>query len=152
MNRENIKLNQIENQNKVEIQGLGDFDQQYFDEIQGHDDWIALGSEDYTNQHYFTVFGTNNEKLGIVGVYDTDYEKNVTHTVVDPKYRNQGLSGKFKQYLIKKLDLPFITLTISLDNIPSIKATGKIPNVQKISDANYERQFHKVKYLLVVPK
>ena len=23
---------------------------------------------------------------------------------------------------------------------------------QKISDANYERQFHKVKYLLVVPK
>lgn len=74
------------------------------------------------------------------------------HTVVDPKYRGQGLAAKFKEEIIKELSLPFITLTISLDNESSIRATEKIPGVKKVSDAQYEKEFEKVKYIYELPK
>jgi len=139
-------------QGPVKIQNLGDFDMQYFQEMEGQNGWLALGQENCVNQRYFTVYGSKGEKLGIVGVYDTADEKNVTHTVVDQKYRGQGLAAKFKQRLIDELNLPFITLTISLDNIASIRATEKLPGVRKVSDAEYERDFHKVKYVYERPE
>ena len=136
----------------AQIQNLGEFDMQYFQELEGKDGWLALGQVNCMNQHYFTVYDTNGEKLGIVGVYDTSDEKNVTHTVVDQKYRGQGLAAKFKKRLMEELNLPFITMTISLENIASIRATEKLPGVKKISDEQYERDFHKVKYVYERPK
>ncbi|PJC36969.1 hypothetical protein CO046_03335 [Candidatus Peregrinibacteria bacterium CG_4_9_14_0_2_um_filter_53_11] len=133
------------------IQNLGGFDMQYFQELEGQDGWLALGQENCMNQRYFAVYGIKGEKLGIVGVYDTADEKNVTHTVVDPRYRGQGLAAKFKQRLMDELNLPFITMTISLENIASIRATEKLPGVRKITDEKYERDFHKVKYVLERP-
>lgn len=138
-------------QESVEIQGLGDFDMKYFQELEGQNGWLALGQENCMNQRYFTVYGSKGEKLGIVGVYDTSDEKNVTHTVIDQKYRGQGLAAKFKQSLMDELNLPFITMTIDLENIASIRATGKLAGVKKISDEQYEHEFHKVKYIYERP-
>ena len=139
-------------QEPAEIQSFGDFDMQYFQELEGQNGWLALGQENCINQRYFTVFGSKGEKLGIVGVYDTADVKNVTHTVVDQKYRGQGLAAKFKQRLMDEINLPFITMTISLENIASIRATEKLPGVRRISDDQYERDFHKVKYVYERPK
>jgi len=74
------------------------------------------------------------DKLGIVGVYDTEFEKNVSHTVVNPKYRGQGLAGEFKQKLMAELRLSFLTLIIDLNNTASIRAARKIPGIRKVSD------------------
>ncbi|MEK7653498.1 MAG: GNAT family N-acetyltransferase [Patescibacteria group bacterium] len=140
-------------QEPVEIQNLGDFDLQYFQELQGEDGWIAIGQEkyqqDYKNQKYFTVFGTNGEKLGIIAVYDAPEVdlKNVIHVVVDPKYRGQGLSAKFQKRIMDELNLPFITVTINTDNIASIRATEKLPGAKRVSDKKYEDEFHQVKYV-----
>lgn len=139
-------------QEPAETQSLESFDMQYFQELEGQDGWLALGQENCMNQRYFTVYDNKGEKLGIVGVYDTADEKNVTHTVVDQKYRGQGLAAKFKQRLMDELDLPFITMTISLENIASIRATEKLPGVRKVSDEQYERDFHKVKYVYERPQ
>lgn len=144
------KLSHHEQKN-IEIKNIGEFDMQYFQELEGENGWIAIGQENCMNQKYFTVFGDKNEKLGIVGVYDTPEEKNITHTVVDPKYRGQGLAAKFKQLLMEKLNLSFITMTISLENVASIKATEKLPGVRKVSDEQYEQDFHKVKYIYEKP-
>ncbi len=148
---ETLEFAKVEKE-RPEIKNLGDFDIEYFKELEGVDGWLALGDDSYSNQSYFTVYGVNNEKLGIVGVFNTDEEKNVTHTVVDPKYRGQGLAAKFKDSLIDKLNLPFITLTISSDNLASIHATEKLPGVKKISDEQYEQEFDKVKYIYEPPK
>lgn len=139
------------NQEQVAIENLGDFDMEYFQELEGADGWIAIGQDNCLNQRYFTVFGEQNEKLGIVGVYDTEGDKNIMHTVVDPKYRGQGLAAKFKQQLMDKLNLSFVTMTIDLDNASSIKSTQKMSGVKKISDDKYERDFHKVKYIYEKP-
>jgi len=136
----------------AEIQNLGAFDMQYFKELEGEDGWIALGQENCLNQQYFTVSATDSAKLGIVGVYDTADEKNIIHYVVDKKYRGQGLAAKFTQRLMDSLKLPFIIMTIDLDNLASIKATEKLPGVEKISDEQYERDFHKVKYIYKKPQ
>ena len=143
---ETIKFSNPE-QEPMQIKNLSEFDLNYFKELEGDNGWLALGSTDYTNSQYFTVYGEHNEKLGIVGVFDTEEEKNVTHTVVDPKYRGQGLAAKFKDEIMDKLNLPYITLTISLDNIASIHATEKLPGVKKVSDEQYEKDFYKVKYI-----
>lgn len=139
-------------QEPADVQSLGDFDMQYFQELEGQNGWLALGQENCMNQRYFTVYGSKGERLGIVGVYDTADEKNVTHTVVDLKYRGQGFAAKFKQRLMDELNLPFITMTISLENIASIRATEKLPGVRKISDEQYEHDFHKVKYIYERPQ
>jgi len=139
-------------QRSAKIKGLGEFDLEYFQELEGKDGWLALGQENCLNQRYFTIIGSNTEKLGIVGVYDTDDEKNVTHTVVDPKYRGQGLAAKFKRQLMDELDLSFITMTIDPKNIASIRATEKLPGVKKVSDEKYEKDYNKVKYIYEKPQ
>ena len=131
---------------QVNVGKLDDFDMDYFKSLEGDGGWIALGMENCKNQHYFIVYSDSGEKIGIIGVYDTDDDKNISHTVVDPKYRGQGLAGKFKDLLMDKLALPFITLTIDLDNKSSIKATEKMAGIKKVSDDDYEKEFHKVKY------
>jgi|GEM_PF-6193074 len=61
----------------------------------------------------------------MIGVYDTEFEKNISHTLVNPKYRGQGLAGEFKQKLMAEFGLPFLTLTIDLNNTASIRAAEK---------------------------
>ena len=139
-------------QEPAELQGLGDFDMQYFHELEGPDGWSAIGQENCTNQRYFTALDVEGEKLGIVGVYDTEDSTNLTHTVVDPKYRGQGLAAEMKHQLIEKLDLPFITMTINLGNTSSTRATEKLPGVKRVSDEQYERDFGKAKYIYESPK
>ena len=119
----------------------------YFHSLEGQDGWIAMGSEFYKNSKYFTVLSETGEKLGIIGVYDTDEEKNVAHVVVDQKFRGKGLAAKFYDQLMEKLGLPFITLTIDLNNTASIRAAEKLPGIKKTSDPQYEKEFHKVKYV-----
>jgi RimJ/RimL family protein N-acetyltransferase len=131
----------------ADVASLQDFDPGYFKKLEGEKGWIAIGQENCRNQKYFTVLGTSGEKLGIVGVYDTDDEKNVTHTVVDPKYRGQGLAVKFKDRLMDELGLDSITLTIDLNNESSLKATQKMPGVRRVSDEQYEQEFHKAKFI-----
>ncbi len=130
------------------IQSLGVFDMYFFQELEGKNGWIALDQENCKNQHYFIVYGDSGEKLGIIGVFDTDYDKNIIHTVVVQKYRGQGLAAKFKKRLMDELNLPFITVIINIDNIASIRATEKLPGVEKVSDEKFEHDFHKVKYIL----
>ena len=136
----------LEQENK-KIGEFAEFDKSYFEELEGSDGWLALGDDFYENQKYFTVFSDKGDKLGIVGVYDTAEEKNVTHTVVDPKYRGQGLAAKFKEKLMTDLNLDFLTLTIDLDNEASIRAAEKLPGVKRVSDEAYEKEFHKAKYI-----
>lgn len=152
LKEENSTKNNPDELEKVAIKNLGDFDMQYFQELEGQDGWIALGQENCANQRYFTVFGDKDEKLGIAGIYDTADEKNLVHPVVDQKYRGQGLAAKFMQLAMEKLDLPFITMTISLENAASIRATEKLPGVKKVSDEQYEQEFHKVKYIYERPQ
>ncbi|MDO8668908.1 MAG: GNAT family N-acetyltransferase [Candidatus Buchananbacteria bacterium] len=132
-------------QEPAEIKSLEEFDMEFFQEMEGENGWIALGQDNCLNPQYFTVIGTKGEKLGIVGVYDTEDEKNITHTVVDPKYRGQGLAAKFKQLLMDKLSLPFITLTIDIDNKKSIRAAENLGAI-KTSSRQYEDEFHKFRY------
>lgn len=138
--------------NPVKIKELGDFDMEYFQELEGENGWLALGDDAYKNQKYFTVQGGGEQKLGIVGVYDTEDEKNVTHTVVDPSFRGQGLASQFKLFLMDKLGLDYITLTIDLDNVSSIRAAEKLPGVEKVSNEEYEKDYHKVKYIFRKPE
>jgi RimJ/RimL family protein N-acetyltransferase len=143
---------------KIPIKGLEDFDMQYFLDIAEGDTWIALDSEDYQNQRYFTVMGENGERLGIVGVFDTEQEKNVTHTVVDPKFRGNRLGPQFKYLLMEKLGLPYITLTVNRNNEKSIKSIQSIISsskednqpfeIKKISGDAYEEEFDKHKFIL----
>lgn len=139
--------NIVRNAEREEIQSLGAFDADYFKEIDGQDGWNALGEENCTNQQYFTVYGTGGKKLGIVGVYDSNEDKNLAHAVVEKKYRGQALAAKFYQHLLDTLKLPFITLTVNLDNTASLRATEKLPGVRKTSDEKYEQEFHKAKYV-----
>ena len=160
---------------KAEIGGLEDFDMDFFQEID-EDNWIALGNEDYKNQKYFTVKGTKGENLGIIGVFDTNEDTNVTHTIVAPEFRGNKLAAKFKHHLMDKLDLDHITLIINYDpdhppeynpdhpdfnpkvskddnttNWASIRATEKIEGVRRVSDEAYEKEFHKVKFIYEKP-
>lgn len=128
---------------------LDDFDPEedmnYFHQLEGRDGWIAIGMENCKNQRYYVVTGQKGEKLGIVGVYDTDNEKNITHIVVDPKYRGRGLTSKFYQVLLEKTGLEFLIATISRGHIASVKAHEKA-GFKKVSDSAYEEEFDKFKY------
>lgn len=136
----------------TEVKELSDFDMEYFKQIEGENGWIAIGQENCKNQQYFTALGSKGEKLGIIGVYDTGIDKNITHTVVDPEFRGQRLAGKFKDILMENLDLPFVTLTIDLDNTASLRSAEKLPGVKRVSDEQYEKKFHKAKYIYERPK
>ncbi len=139
-------------QEGVEPDRLDAFDPEYFRELEGENGGIALGQEFCSNARYFTVFDARGNKLGIVGVYDTENEKNVTHTVIDPKYRGRGLASKVKERLVKELRLPFITMTVDLDNAASLRAVEKMSSgVQRTSDPAYEQVYHKARFEFRLP-
>ena len=129
-----------------EVGSLAPFDQEYFEELKGKDGWIALGQEYCSNARYFSIMGEDGEKLGIVGVYDTENEKNVTHTVVDSKYRGQGIAGKAKMKMMEQLGLHFLTMTVDLDNAASLRAVEKMEGVVRTSDETYEHNYHKARF------
>lgn len=149
--RSEYQPNNVENQQSPEftsptIGRLDDFDMNYFRSLEGNDGWIALGMDNCKNQQYFTVFSEGGDKLGIIGVYDTEEDQNITHTVVDPKYRGLGLAAQFKDYILEKLNLPYLTLTINADNVSSLRAAEKIPGVERVSTPEYEQEFRKIKF------
>ena len=79
-------------------------------------------------------------------MYDTDDDVNITHTIVDPKFRGHGLARQFKDKLMSSLNLSCLTMTIDLDNTPSLRAVEKLPGVEKVSDPEYETAYHKAKF------
>lgn len=129
-----------------EIEHLAPFDADYFSELEGVRGWIAIDRNYCKNQRYFTVLGKDGQKLGIVGLYDTDDEKNISHTIVDPKFRGLGLAKLFKERLLDATGETFYVATVDLDNEASLVAMAKIPGVQVISDEAYENEFHKRKF------
>lgn len=137
---------------RPKIKDLAPFDAKYFAELEGPDGWIAIGQENCRNQRYFTVIDESGQKLGIVGLYDTEDEKNISHTVVDPKYRGLGLARSFKDKLLEETGESFYVATVSLDNAASLAAMAKIPNVKIISDDEYEEEFHKRKFRFERPE
>ncbi len=141
-----------ETANKIDNIKLDDFDMDYFKSLEGEGGWIALGQENCTNQRYFTACAEDGEKIGIVGVYDTEDDKNIIHYVIRPEYRGQGLSAKCTHAIIDTLNLPSVIFTINLDNTPSLKAVKKIPGIQKVSNARYENDYQKEKYVLTKPE
>lgn len=132
----------------VSVKGLADFDEKYFHSIaeDGEDEWIASGMKNCKNQRYYTVLGKNDVKLGIVGVYDTDDDRNITHILIDPEFRGKGLLQKFYAQLMRKEKLPFLTATINIDNIVSVKSHEKA-GFEKVSDKAFEDKYHKYKYI-----
>ncbi|MBT4722588.1 GNAT family N-acetyltransferase [Candidatus Falkowbacteria bacterium] len=116
-------------------------DMDYFKSLEGEDGWIALGMENCSNQQYFVVLSNQNEKLGIVGVYDTEDEKNITHIVIDPKCRSgaigKSLLPEFYQKLLDKTGLKNLVATINPDNIASIKSHEKA-GFEKVDDPAYD--------------
>ena len=143
---------------KIEIGELADFDSQYFEDLKKRDKRLRgwLASEDCKNVQYFTVLSNGGERLGIIGVYDGDDDKNITHTIVDPKYRGMGFARKFKDALMGKLNLPFITMTINYDphapddpsrtNVSSIRSAEKLPGIERVNDSSYEK-IQKAKFI-----
>ena len=140
----------------IEIGDLVDFDREYFDDIKSRDKRLRVPNFDDHSYRYFTVLSTDGRKLGIIGIYDAGGDKNLTDTIVDPNYRGRGLAKKFKDALMEKLDLPFVTLTIDYDkyapnepsrnNIKSLRAAEKLPGVERIDDPNYTR-IQKAKFI-----
>ena len=98
--------NEILFNNKIKIKELQVInpktDMDYYYGLEGRDGWIAIGMNNCINQKYFIVIGDNNINLGIVGVYDINDERNITHIVIDKKYRGRDLTSQFYKYLIKK--------------------------------------------------
>lgn len=129
-----------------QISGLAPFDEGYFRQLEGPDGWLAIGQDNCKNPRYFTVQGDNGERLGVVGMYDTDEDKNITHTVVDPKYRGRGLAREFKERLLEAVGENYYVATVSLDNAASLRAMEKIPGAKVASDEKYEAEFHKRKF------
>ena len=136
--------------NRIELGGLAELDRNYFEDIRSRDKKLRSNkSFDYPDYRYFTVLSTRGEKMGIVGIYDTENDKHLTDTIVDPKYRGMGLAKKFKDLLMKELDLPYVTLTIDYDqyapddpsrtNTSSMRAAQKLPGVRRIEDPALER-------------
>ncbi len=124
----------LENAEKnVSIRELRDFDSgadmDYFRSLEGKGGWIAIGMDDCMNQQYYVAIGENDEKLGIVGVYDTEDAINFTHVVIDPEYRStktgKSLLPDFYSQLLKKTGLKSLVATINPRNIASIRSHEK---------------------------
>lgn len=144
----NFERPSLENEPNIEatVEGLGDFDMEYFRELEGKDGWIAIGQENCRNQHYFTVEGKKGERLGIVGMYDTDEDRNMTHTVVDSAHRGKGLSAEFKEKLLDATGEKYYVATVDLDNTSSLRSMEKLEDIEVVSDEEYERKYHKRKF------
>jgi len=122
------------------------FDLNYFQSIAGQDDnWIAIGMDNCFNQKYYIVQDEDSNKIGIVGMYDTNDEKNLTHILIDPNYRGLGLLKEFYKLLRQKENPVYLIATIDIKNISSIKSHEKA-GFRKISNEKYEKDFHKFKY------
>jgi RimJ/RimL family protein N-acetyltransferase len=130
---------------------LEEFDQEYFQELEGQDGWKAIGQENCMNQSYFTVCDESGEKLGIVGLYDTDDEKNITHIVIDPKHRGKGMLPKFYEALTGSTGADYLVATIDRNNTASIRSHEKA-GFRKTSDDKYEEEFDKFRYQYDVPE
>lgn len=128
---------------------LTNFDADYFHSIESDDAWIAIGTEEYqtnySNQKYFTVIDVDNKPLGVVGIFDSHDQKNLTHIVIDPKHRNKGLLKDIYFALMEKVGVRFLIATINVKNIASKKAHEKAGFI-KISDEAFENEFQKFKY------
>lgn len=141
------KMNEIvENvENSFSVRELKDFnpddDMDFFRSLEGEDGWIAIGMENCTNQQYYVVIGKNNEKLGIIGVYDTENEKNITHIVINPEYRSKkigkSLLPEFYSQLLKKTGLKSLIATINPTNPASIKSHENAGFI-KVNDPKYD--------------
>lgn len=142
---------EVKENKEIKVEGLADFDMEYFKTLEGEDGWIALGQKNCKNQKYHTVIGEGGEKLGIVGVYDTEDEQNVTHIVIDPKYRGKGLVPKFYDALMDKEKLNTLVATIDRKNRPSIISHERA-GFTKVSDEAYENEFDKFKYKYEKPQ
>lgn len=136
---------------EIKVEGLADFDMEYFKTLEGEDGWIAIGQENCKNQKYYTVIGDGGEKLGIVGVYDTEDEQNITHIIIDPKYRGKGLVSKFYEALMNAEKLNTLIATIDRKNRPSIISHERA-GFKKVSDEVYENEFDKFKYRYEKPQ
>lgn len=131
--------------NGVNIRELKDFDPntdlEFFHSLEGEDGWMAIGMKNCMNQRYYIVIGENDKKLGIVGVYDTEDEKNITHIVINPEYRSKkigkSLLPNFYNELLKKAGLKSLIATINPDNMASIKSHEKA-GFLKVNDPKYD--------------
>ena len=135
----------------IKAGSLVDLDREYYEDLINRDPNQKrrmprnLDDPDY---RYFTVLSLKGEKLGIIGVYNTEHDQNLTDTLVDPKYRGQKLAKQFKDLLMDELDLPFLTMTIDYDpyapddptrtNVSSIRAIKKLPGVERVDDPYYD--------------
>ena len=139
-------------EHKTVVGSLGEFDEAYFRSIadDGKDEWIALGMENCRNQKYYTVFDDTGNKVGIVGMYDTDTEQNLTHVVVDQKYRGQGLVKQFYKKLLEADGVDSLVATVSIGNVRSVRAHEKA-GFMKTSDAAYEQTFGKYRFVYESP-
>jgi L-amino acid N-acyltransferase YncA len=142
---------EVQEKKEIKVKGLADFDLEYFKKLEGEDGWIALGQKNCKNQRYHTVVGGDGEKLGIIGVYDTEDEQNVTHIAIDPKYRGKGLVPQFYDVLMDKEKLDTLVATIDRKNRPSIISHERA-GFKKVSDEAYEEEFDKFKYKYEKPK
>ncbi|MBT5338574.1 GNAT family N-acetyltransferase [Candidatus Falkowbacteria bacterium] len=129
-----------------ELQKFTPEDLEWFRNLEGNDGWVATDFKFCKNPQYFVVYGENNEKLGGVGVYDTEDDQNITHTVVASEFRGQGLASKFKLEIMEELGLDYFIGTVDLDNIASVKSIEKMPGIRRVSDEAYEKEFHKAKF------
>jgi len=145
----NKRLEKNNTTKEIKVIELAEFDKDYFYSISedSKEEWKAIGMENCKNQRYYTVIGENNVKLGIVGIYDIEDERNITHIIIDPKFRGKKLLKKFYDQLLQKEKPSFLTATIKIDNMPSIKSHEKAGFI-KISNKEYEKEFQKYKYRL----
>ena len=141
-----IPLARTEQRERPKIDHLAPFDAEYFKRLEGPDGWVAIGRENCRNQRYFTVMDSTGEKLGIVGLYDTADDANISHTIVDPKYRGLGLAKDFKDKLLEATGETYYVAAVDLENTASLAAMLKIPGIKIVSDQEYETEFHKRKF------
>lgn len=134
---------------EVKVGHFGEFDAEYFFSLEEEDGWSAFSQEGCENVRYFTVYGGNSdeERLGIVGVYDYGEDKNIVHGVVDPRFRGRGLAAEFYKRLLHECHLPFLTMTINANNAASLRSMEKLQGVQRVSDDSFEQATGKVKFL-----
>jgi len=135
-----------EERHEEEQHVLDVFDKAYFERLEGKDGWIAIGQENCRNQRYFTVKDGLGERLGVVGMYDTDDDRNITHTVVDPAFRGKGLAQEFKELLLDATGEDHYVATVDLDNEASLRSMEKTPGIAVVSDQAYETRYHKRKF------
>jgi len=135
---------------------LVELDKNYLKDVMRRDPKLNMHSVEDPTYRYFTVLGVSGEKLGIIGVYNTDDDKNAINIIIDPKYRGLGLAAQFYDLLIDTLNLPFVTLTIDYDphrpddpsftNIRSMRAAEKLPGVERVYEKRFE-EIQKAKFI-----